>query len=131
MLPFVLYFVTSVVTGFQVYTLLALSVYGVAVNPLELVALSGSFCLLIAACISLFRPQPAARLALVAALAISCFYGPAIAKVVRTRLGRRSVLTQFVSPRPAGQSNTLTMKWKSGATGSALGDLKTLGSEPG
>ena len=121
MLPFVLYFATGAVTGFQVYTLLLLSLYGVAVNPLELVALLGSFCLLIAACISLFRPQAAARLALVAALAIWCFYGPAIAKVVRTRLERRSVLTQFVSPQPPGQNPTLTMKSKSGAAQIASG----------
>lgn len=86
MLPFLLYFVTGVTTGFHVYTLLSLAVYGAAFNPLEWVALLGSFCLLVAAYVSLIRPYAAARLALVAALAIWCFYGPALANIVRSRL---------------------------------------------
>jgi len=86
MLPFLLYFATAVVTGCHLYTLLALAVYGAPFNPLELVSIFGSLCLLIAAYVSLFKPYAAARLALVAALAIWCFYGPAIAKIVRTRL---------------------------------------------
>jgi hypothetical protein len=85
MLPFCLYFVAGVITGLHVYTLLALAVYGVPFNPLELVALSGSLCLLIAAYVSLFKPYAAARLALLASLAIWCFYGPAIAKSIRTK----------------------------------------------
>ena len=60
MLPFVLYFVTAVVTGFHVYMLLSFVVYGVPINALELFALLGSFCLLIAAYLSLFRPRAAA-----------------------------------------------------------------------
>jgi len=85
MLPFLLYFVAGVITGFHVYTLLALTVYGVPFNPLELVALLGSLCLLIAAYVSLFKPFAAARLALLACLALWCFYGPAIAKSIRTK----------------------------------------------
>jgi hypothetical protein len=92
MLPFFLYFVTGVVTGFHVYTLLALSVYGAPFNPLELVSLLGSIGLLIAAYVSLYRPYAAGRLALIAALAIWCFYGPAIARVVRTRLAAPAVM---------------------------------------
>jgi len=92
MLPFVLYFVTAVVTGYHVYTLLSLAVYGAPFNPLELVSIFGSFCLLIAAYLSLFRPYAAARLALIAALAIWCFYGPAIAKIVRTRLAPQTAV---------------------------------------
>lgn len=90
MLPFCLYFVASVITGFHVYTLLALAVYGAPSNPLELVSLLGSLCLLIAAYVSLYKPHAAARLALLACLAIWCFYGPAIAKPIRTRFDKRS-----------------------------------------
>lgn len=93
MLPFCLYFVAGVITGFHVYTLLALTMYGVPFNPLELVALLGSLCLLIAAYVSLFKPYAAARLALLACLAIWCFYGPAIAQSIRTKHDKpRSVL---------------------------------------
>jgi hypothetical protein len=93
MLPFIIYFVTAVVTGFHLYTLLSLAVYGVPINPLQLIALLGSLCLLIAAYVSLFRPLAAARLALIALLVIWCFYGPAIARTVRN-----SVLNQMVLP---------------------------------
>ena len=93
MLPFFLYFVASVITGFHVCTLLALTVYGAPSNPLELVSLLGSLCLLITAYVSLFKPYAAARLAPIACLAIWCFYGPAIAKSIR--------------PKPHGQSSVL------------------------
>jgi hypothetical protein len=93
MFPFCLYFVASVITGFQVCTLLVRAAYGAPSNPLELVSLLGSLCLLIAAYLSLFKPHAAARLALIACLTIWCFYGPAIAKSVRTKLtGQSSVL---------------------------------------
>ncbi|MGA8623024.1 MAG: hypothetical protein WB660_31430 [Candidatus Sulfotelmatobacter sp.] len=110
MLPFVLYFVAGAVTGFQVYTLLSFAVYGAPINPLELVALLGSFCLLIAAYISLFKPHAAAKLALVSALAIWCFYGPAIAKVIRTRLENRSVLSRLYLLQPADRNDDVILK---------------------
>lgn len=93
MLPFFLYLGTAIATGFHVYTLLSLAVYGAAFSPLELVSLLGSVLLLIAASVSLFRPQLAARIALIAALAIWCFYGPAIVNQIRGR----SVKTHSVS----------------------------------
>jgi len=106
MFPFLLYFITAVVTGFHIYTLLSLVALGVPINPLELVALLGSLCLLIAAYISLFKPHAAAKLALVATLAIWSFYGPAIANAVRTRLEKRTTSShamplQAVSVGPA------------------------------
>jgi len=107
MLPFFLYFITGVITGFHIYALLSLAVYGVPFNPLEVVALLGSFGLLLAAYVSLFRPHGAAKLALVAALAIWSFYGPALAKVVRTRLEKRSELSQVTFRQPAGQTTAL------------------------
>ncbi len=85
MLPFVLYFSCAVVTGFHLYTLMALAVYGAPFNPLEMVAFVGSLCMLIAAYISLFRPYAAGRVALIAALLLWSFYAPAIATIVRTR----------------------------------------------
>ena len=88
MLPFLLYFAAGAATGYHIYTLLLFAVQGAPFNPLELVALLGSLCLFVAAYLSLFRPYAAGRLALVACLAIWCFYGPAIARMVRTRLGK-------------------------------------------
>jgi hypothetical protein len=87
-LPFLLYFSAGAVTGYHVYTLLLFAVYGAPFNPLELVSLLGSLCLFVAAYLSLFRPYAAGRLALIACLAIWCFFGPAIAGMVRTRLGK-------------------------------------------
>lgn len=93
MLPFCIYFVASVITGFQVYTLLTPAIYGAPWDPLELVSLLGSLCLLIAAYVSLFKPYAAARLALIGCLAIWCFYGPAIAKSIGPKLdGKTSIL---------------------------------------
>jgi phosphoglycerol transferase MdoB-like AlkP superfamily enzyme len=93
MLPFCLYFVAGVATGFHVYTLLALTVYGAPFNSLELVSLLGSVGLLIAAFISLFKPYAAARIALIACLMTWSFYGPAIANVVRSKLDKHSALS--------------------------------------
>jgi hypothetical protein len=93
MLPFLLYFVAGVITGFHVYSLLALTVYGVPFNPLEVVSLLGSLVLLVAACISLFRPYAAARVALIACLLIWSFYGPATVNLVRTGLHRHKVVS--------------------------------------
>jgi hypothetical protein len=86
MLPFFIYFVAGVVTGFHVYTLLALTVLGVPSHPLEFVSLLGSLCLVFAAYLSLFKPHAAARLALLASLAIWMFYGPATLRAIETRL---------------------------------------------
>jgi hypothetical protein len=93
MLPFGLYFVAGVATGFHVYTLLALTVYGAPFNSLELVSLLGSVALLIAAFISLFKPYAAARIALIACLMTWSFYGPAIANVVRTKFDKHSAVS--------------------------------------
>jgi hypothetical protein len=89
MLPFCLYFVAGLVTGFHVYTLV-LAMYGATLNPLQFVSLLGSLCLLIAAYVSLSKPNAAAKIALLASLMIWCFYGPAIAKSVRTKLDKQS-----------------------------------------
>lgn len=83
MIPFFLYLVAGAVTGFHVYILLMLAALGAPVDPLELVSLVGSLGLIVAAYLSLFKPHAAARLALLASLAIWCFYGPAIARTVR------------------------------------------------
>jgi hypothetical protein len=93
MLPFCLYFVTGVVTGFHVYTLLVLTVYGVPLNPLELISLLGSLLLLISAGISLFRPHAAARVALIACLFIWSFYGPATVNFLRIKFHEHKVVS--------------------------------------
>jgi hypothetical protein len=100
MLPFALYFVTAVVTGFHAYVLLSFVVYGVPLNPLELVSFLGSLCLFIAAYVSLFRPRAAARVALIACLAMWCFYAPALANLVRAKFARPKATSQLASPGP-------------------------------
>ena len=82
MVPFFLYLAAGAATGFHVLTLLMLAALGVPVDTLEFVSLAGSLGLFVAAYLSLFKPNAAARLALPAALAIWCFYGPAIARTV-------------------------------------------------
>jgi hypothetical protein len=84
MLPFCLYFVAGLITGFHVYSLLALAAYGVPVSPLELLSFLGSLSLIIAAYISLFKPYAAARVALVACLVMWSFYAPAIVRSLHT-----------------------------------------------
>jgi len=108
MLPFVLYFVTGVVTGFHIYTLLSFAAaYGAPLNPLELVSLLGSFCLFFAAYLSLFRPYAAGRLALIACLFMWCFYGPAIANLVRARLHKPVAASQLIVPLASETPETL------------------------
>jgi len=108
MLPFILYFVTSVATGFHVFTLL-FAAYGAPLNPLELVSLLGSFCLLIAAYISLFRPHAAGRLALIACLLMWCFYGPAVANLVRARFHKPVAVSQLMLTHAGGGPRPLQL----------------------
>jgi hypothetical protein len=82
MLPFFLYLTAGALTGVH---LLMLLLMGAPANLLELVSLAGSLCLVGAAYFSLFKPYVAARVALLASLAVWCFYGPAIARAVTTR----------------------------------------------
>lgn len=89
MFPFFLYLIAGAVTGFHVYTLLMLTALGAPSDPLEFVSLLGSVGLVVAAYLSLFKPHAAARLALLASLAIWCFYGPAIAHAVEARFQRQ------------------------------------------
>jgi hypothetical protein len=106
MLPFILYVVTGVVTGLHVYTLMFAG-FGMPFNPLELISLLGSSCLLIAAYLSLFNPEAAARLALVAALAMWCFYGSALANRVRAHFGRTAAASQYMVPLPGAAQGIL------------------------
>ncbi len=84
MLPFVLYLIAGALTGFQVYALLALGAYGAPVSPLEFLSLLGSLVLIVAAYLGLWKPRLAARVALLAALVIWCFYAPATLHAVRS-----------------------------------------------
>ncbi len=86
MLPFFLYLIAGGLTGFQVYSLIALAAYGAPVSPLEYLSLLGSLALIVAGYLSLFKPRVAARVALLAALTIWCFYAPATLNSVRARL---------------------------------------------
>lgn len=121
MLPFFLYLVAGVVTGFHVYTLLTLIQLGAPSHPLEFVSLLGSLGLVVAAYLSLFRPHVAAKLALLASLAAWCFYGPAIARTVETRLHRQ---TSQLLPKKTACSAAKYCEHKSAAS-------KRTGSEQG
>ena len=107
MLAFAIYFVAGTITGYHLYTLLSFAPYGAPFNLLELLALLGSFCLLIAAYVSLFRPHAAARVALIACLVMWSFYGPAIAKIVRTRFAKPAAVAQCAYPRIGSTADQL------------------------
>ncbi len=109
MISFCFYFITALITGF--HALLALGAYGLPFNPLELLSLLGSLCLLMAAYVSLFRPHAGARVALLACLLIWCFYGPAISKSIRTK----------ASPKHSASANRVTDPPE---LGSSLGSSK-------
>jgi hypothetical protein len=113
MLPFILYFVAGLFTGYHVYTLM-LAAYGAPSSPLELISLLGSFCLLIAAYLSLFKPYAASRVAFVAALAIWCFYGPAIASLVRRQHGKPVTVSQQMLPLTVGRIGSLRLPPRAG-----------------
>lgn len=98
MVPFFLYLLTALITGFHIYSLLTLGLYGGAVNGLELIAFAGSLTLFVAAYVSLFRPYVAARIALIAALALWAFYAPAIATLVRSRTNHQTHKSQSSLP---------------------------------
>jgi len=82
MLPFLLYAITGGTTGVQVFRLVMWAVWGKAVHPLEHVSLLGSVVLIVVAVFSLWRPRPAAWVALIATLCMWSFYGPALYKSV-------------------------------------------------
>ncbi len=84
MLPFLLYLLAGALTAIQVYALLTLGVYGAPVSPLEFLSLLGSLVLIVAAYLALWKPRLAARVALLAALVIWCFYAPATLHAVRS-----------------------------------------------
>jgi hypothetical protein len=86
MLPFFLYLSAGAITGFH---LMLLATVEPQPHPLLFVSLAGSVCLVVAAYLSLFKPDAAAKLALLASLTICCFYGPAIAKTVDTKLHKK------------------------------------------
>jgi hypothetical protein len=113
MLPFILYFVTGLVTGFHVYTLM-LAAYGAPTSALEIISLLGSFCLMIAAYLSLFKPYASSRVALLAVLAIWCFYGPAIASLVRRQHGKPVTVSQQMLPLTVGRIGSLRLPPRAG-----------------
>jgi hypothetical protein len=82
-LVFLLYFVAGVTTGLHI---LLMSGANNSLHPLQMVGLLGSVGLLIGAYLSLFQPDAAAKMALLASLLLWCFYGPAIAKAMSPKV---------------------------------------------
>src|SRR3972149_5229785 len=77
MLPFLMYGITGLATGVQVFRLVMWAVWGKAVHPLEHVSLLGSVVLITVAFVGLWRPRPAGWGALIAARCLGGFYGAA------------------------------------------------------
>ena len=98
MFPFSLYAIAGVLAGVHLYLLLVFTVYTPAAALLEWAALLGSLCLLVAACVSLFKPRVAAQIALNACLLIWAFYAPATVRTVQTKLLRHSVPMEHSVP---------------------------------
>lgn len=88
MLPFFLYSLAGAITGVHLLLLIGTRV---PLHPLQYVSLAGSLFLIVAAYLSLFRPYVAARVALLASLAIWSFYSPAIARVIESRIHQKRV----------------------------------------
>jgi len=76
--PFGFYLLTGLSSGVQVLSLVVFVVWGRAVRWLELLSLSGSVVLVAASVVSLFRPQRAARVALLACFALWGYYSFAL-----------------------------------------------------
>ena len=86
MFPFSLYAIAGILTAVHLYLLLVFTAHAPAVNVLEWVALLGSLWLLVAACLSLYRPRVAAQVALIACLLIWTFYAPATVKTMQAKV---------------------------------------------
>lgn len=110
MLPFAIYFVTGIITGYHLYALISFALYGAPFNLLELLALLGSLCLLIASYISLFRPYAAARVALIACIVMWSFYGPAMAKIVRAKSIQARIVPAKIVPAQIVQAKIVQAK---------------------
>ena len=99
MLPLLLYAITGGTTGVQVFRLVMWAVWGKAVHPLGHVSLLGSVVLIVVAFFSLWRPRPAAWVALIATLCMWSFYGPALYKSVGVAVTSRGFpLFVFLPP---------------------------------
>ena len=95
MVPFLLYAITGVSTGAQVFRLMMWGVWGRPVAGLEGISLLGSLVLLVAAFVSLSRARRAAWVAFVATLLMWTFYGPVVVVSLRG-IARASQLVYFL-----------------------------------
>src|SRR3989304_5417458 len=89
MLPFLLYAITGLATGVQVFRLVMWAVWGKAVHPLEHVSLLGSVVLITVAFVSLWRARPPPRAAPLATPCMGGVFGPALYKSVGIAVASR------------------------------------------
>ena len=98
-MPFLLYAITGMATGAQVFRLVMWAVWGRPSHPLEHVSLLGSVVLIGAAFFSLWRGRQAAWVALIATLCMWSFYGAAVFKSVGVAVTSRGFpLFVFLPP---------------------------------
>lgn len=84
MLETALYVLTAVVTGAQVYWLLAWGIWGAPTSPLQYVSICGSLALLVAGVLAKWRPRATAVMAMSATIAMWCFYAPAMIHTIHS-----------------------------------------------
>ena len=82
MFPFTLYTITAIITGFQIYSLLTLAIWGVPTHSVQFIAFFGSVVLLIAGYVSLFGSRRGGYIAFAACLLLWSFYAPATVSTV-------------------------------------------------
>jgi hypothetical protein len=89
----ILYFMTGVATGWQVFCFLMWAIWGAPTSPLQYVSLLGSLVLCAGAIVALRKPRFGAGIAISGCLAAWCFYLPAF---IRTP---HQLLTALPAPR--------------------------------
>jgi len=77
-LALLLYALTAIATGVQLWYLLSWAIWGAPTSPLQYVALFGSVVLLVAAVFARWKPRIAAIVACTGAFLLWFFYGPAL-----------------------------------------------------
>lgn len=96
---FIIYFLTAIASGYQLYWLRMWGVWGRGSSPLETVAFCGSVGLLISAFIALKSLRGASIIALISTLLLWTFYAPATFQTIASSLAGTTVFS-FINILP-------------------------------